>query len=149
MGSRRRSRELALQALFYMDTNHQHSQEMLDRFCANFVPAKRKDPFFFHLVEGVIRCRSAIDAIIVRFSSNWKIGRMSGIDRNVMRIAVFEMLFCNDIPPKVSINEAIDVGKKFGSEESGAFINGILDSIRLASEKGECDRIIAGLRSDP
>lgn len=149
MGSRRRSRELALQALFYMDTNHQHSQEMLDRFCANFVPAKRKDPFFFHLVEGVIRCRSDIDAIIVRFSSNWKIGRMSGIDRNVMRIAVFEMLFCNDIPPKVSINEAIDVGKKFGSEGSGAFINGILDSIRLASEKGECDSIIAGIRSDP
>jgi N utilization substance protein B len=59
------------------------------------------------------------------------------VDRNVMRIAVFEMLFCHDIPPKVSINEAIDVGKKFGTEESGAFINGIIDRIRIAIEKGE------------
>ena len=76
--------------------------------------------------------KSQIDAIIERFSNNWKLSRMSGVDRNIMRIAVFEMLFCRDIPPKVSINEAIDVGKKFGTEESGAFINGILDSIRVA-----------------
>ena len=62
---------------------------------------------------------------------------MSCVDRNVMRIAVFEMLFCPDIPPKVSINEAIDIGKKFGTEDSGAFINGIVDSIRIAIEKGE------------
>ena len=62
---------------------------------------------------------------------------MSCVDRNVMRIAVFEMLFCSDIPPKVSINEAIDIGKKFGTEDSGAFINGIVDSIRIAIEKGE------------
>ena len=60
---------------------------------------------------------------------------MSGVDRNVLRVAVYEMLFCDDIPPKVSINEAIDVGKKYGSEESGAFINGILDSIHLALKK--------------
>ena len=62
---------------------------------------------------------------------------MSGVDRNVLRLAVYEALFCDDIPVKVSINEAIDIGKKFGSSESGAFINGILDSIRLALEKGE------------
>ena len=62
---------------------------------------------------------------------------MSCVDRNIMRVAVFEMLFCHDIPPKVSINEAIDVGKKFGTEESGAFINGIIDSIRIAIEEGE------------
>ena len=62
---------------------------------------------------------------------------MSCVDRNIMRVAVFEMLSCPDIPPKVSINEAIDVGKKFGTEESGAFINGIIDSIRIAIEKGE------------
>ena len=62
---------------------------------------------------------------------------MSCVDRNVMRIAVFEMLFCSDIPSKVSINEAIDIGKKFGTEDSGAFINGIVDSIRIAIENGE------------
>jgi N utilization substance protein B len=62
---------------------------------------------------------------------------MSGVDRNVLRLAVFEMLYCGDIPAKVSINEAIDVGKKFGTEESGAFINGILDSVRIAIEHSE------------
>ena len=76
-----------------------------------------------------------IDALIERFSKNWKIRRMSCVDRNVMRIAVYELLYCQDIPPKVSINEAVDIGKKFGTEESGAFINGILDSIREALEK--------------
>ncbi len=60
---------------------------------------------------------------------------MSCVDRNVMRIAVYEMLYCDDIPPKVSINEAVDIGKKFGTQESGAFINGIMDSIRGALEK--------------
>jgi N utilization substance protein B len=78
-----------------------------------------------------------IDAIIERFSANWKLSRMSCVDRNVMRIAVYELLCCHDIPSKVSINEAIDVGKKFGTDESGAFINGILDSIRIALEKKE------------
>ena len=75
---------------------------------------------------------SEIDTLIERFSKNWKIHRMSCVDRNVMRIAVYELLYCEDIPPKVSINEAVDVGKKFGTEESGAFINGIMDSIRDA-----------------
>jgi N utilization substance protein B len=64
---------------------------------------------------------------------------MSCVDRNVLRVAIFEMLFCPDIPPKVSINEAIDVAKKFGTEESGAFINGIVDRIRIAIDKGEIE----------
>ena len=68
---------------------------------------------------------------------------MSIVDRNIMRLAVYEMLFCGDIPSKVSINEAIDIGKKFGAEESGAFINGILDSIRIALEEGNVIKIDA------
>jgi N utilization substance protein B len=135
MGKRRRSRELAMQALFYMDMNQNVSLEMLDLYCDSFTPSKKAFPFFLQLVKGVIYARYEIDSIIERFSSNWKISRMSCVDRNILRIAVYEMLFCCDIPPKVSINEAIDVGKKFGTEESGAFINGILDSIRIALEK--------------
>jgi len=73
----------------------------------------------------------------MRYADNWKMERMSCVDRNILRIAVYEMLLCPDIPPKVSINEAIEVGKKFGTEESGAFINGILDSVRLSIEKGK------------
>ena len=89
------------------------------------------------ILDGVRETKSELDSIIEKFSSNWKITRMSCVDRNIMRIAVYELLYCNDIPAKVSINEAIDVGKKFGTDESGAFINGILDSIRTAIDNGE------------
>lgn len=132
MGSRRKSRELAMQALYYMDMRQDDSDEMLYRFCDNFTPPKKATPFFFRLVKGVIQAKSEIDVVIERFSDNWKLTRMSCVDRNIIRIAAYELLCCHDIPPKVAINEAIDVGKKFGTEESGAFINGILDSIRMA-----------------
>jgi len=135
MGTRRQARELAMQALFYMDMRNKASAEMLERFCGDFNPSKKTRPFFLKLVNGVLEAKGELDALIERFSENWDINRMSCVDRNVMRIAVFELLYCNDIPPKVSINEAIDVGKKFGTEESGAFINGIMDSIRGKLEK--------------
>lgn len=139
MGNRRKSRELAMQALFYMDMSQNDSKDMLERFCKNFTPSKNALPFFLKLVKGVMHARPEIDAVIERFSSNWKLNRMPGVDRNIMRIAVYELICCPDIPYKVSINEAIDIGKKFGTEESGAFINGILDSIRLALEKKDPD----------
>ncbi len=131
MGSRRKSRELALQALFYMDIRKNISEEALDQFCRNFEPAEKMKAFFIELVNGVSQNISEIDHLIEKFSKNWKISRMSCVDRNIIRIAIFEMLFCKDIPAKVSINEAIDIGKKFGSDESGSFINGIIDSIRI------------------
>ena len=137
MGNRRRSRELAMQALFYMDIRRIASDAVLDSFCRAFRTSNKEDAFFTELVTGVIDSRANIDALIERFSSHWKISRMSCVDRNVMRIAVYEMLYRTDIPSKVSINEAIDVGKKYGTEESGAFINGILDSIHLAIENRE------------
>lgn len=124
-----------MQALFYMDMSQNDSKEAIKLFCENFVTSKRNLPFFLELINGVIKAMSEIDSIIERFSSNWKISRMSIVDRNIMRLAVYEMLFCGDIPSKVSINEAIDIGKKFGTKESGAFINGILDSIRIALEE--------------
>ena len=126
-----------MQALFYMDAIQNASPQVLERFCENFTPSQKARPFFMKLVNGVLESRPQIDALIERFSKNWRVHRMTCVDRNVLRVAVFEMLFCPDIPPKVSINEAIDVGKKFGTEESGAFINGIIDSIRIAIEKGE------------
>lgn len=137
MGNRRRSRELAMQVLFSMDIHQNDSDKLLDLYCQNFTPSEKVFSFFLELVNGVIHTKTQIDSIIERFSNNWKISRMSCVDRNVMRIAIYEMLFSDDIPLKVSINEAIDVGKKFGTEDSGAFINGILDSIRVAMEKDE------------
>ena len=139
MGTRRRSRELAMQALFYMDLSKNASMDVIELFCNNFTPSKKILPFFLKLVTGVMNKRSELDTIIERFSSNWKISRMSCVDRNILRIAVYELLCCQDIPSKVSINEAIDVGKKFGTEESGAFINGVLDSIRIAIDQEDSD----------
>ncbi len=124
-----------MQALFYMDMQKNASAEMLESFCGCFCPSKKSRPFFMKLVTGVVEKKGEIDALVERFSQNWKISRMSCVDRNVMRIAVYEMLYCDDIPPNVSINEAVDVGKKFGTQESGAFINGIMDSIRGALEE--------------
>ena len=136
-----------MQALFCMDMQNNASLEMLENFCSNFDPSEKLRPFFLKLVKGVLESQSELDKLIERFSKNWKISRMSCVDRNVMRIAVYELLYCEDIPPKVSINEAVDVGKKFGTEESGAFINGIMDSIRVALEK---DGVLkkAGAQSD-
>jgi len=124
-----------MQALFFMDVNRNISDEMVKRFCDCFNPPNSERPFFLELVKGVISTLSQLDSIIERFSKNWRISRMSPVDRNIMRIAAYEIIFCNDIPSKVSINEAVDIGKKFGTEESGAFINGIIDSIRIAYEQ--------------
>ena len=86
-------------------------------------------PFAEQLLNGVYQHRDELDAMIVAASENWRIERMSIIDRNVLRIALYEMLYRLEIPPKVSINEAIDLGKTFGSPDSGSFINGILDHL--------------------
>jgi len=133
MGDRRLSRELALQALFSFDQNRSDSANGLEEFCA-----LREDeltdmvkPFFLDIVEGVLGAGDEIDGLINQYSKNWKLSRMPVVDRNIMRIATFELLKRKDIPPSVTINEAVEIGKKFGTRDSGAFINGVLDRIRL------------------
>ncbi len=134
-----------MQALFYMDMQKDASLDKLEHFCGCFGPSKKSRAFFLKLVTGVLEKRNEIDGMVERFSKNWKINRMSCVDRNVMRIAVYEMIYCDDIPFKVSINEAVDVGKKFGTQESGAFINGIMDSIREALEKKDDPQPVAAV----
>lgn len=123
-----------MQVLFQMEISGDDSKEAIELFCKHFRVPKKTKPFFLQLVGGVNQFQDEIDRLIGRFSNNWKISRMSGVDRNIMRVAVYELLYCDDIPPKVSINEAIDIGKKFGTDDSGAFINGIMDSIRISVE---------------
>ncbi len=89
------------------------------------------------LVEGVMRERDALDRVITDSTSNWRVDRMAVVDRNILRLAVFELARLPDTPPVVVLDEAIEVGKKFGSEQSGAFINGILDAVRKRLERGE------------
>jgi len=107
---------------------------ILDDFWLNFRQSKQGRDFFLLLTQGVIKHITVIDEKIEKYSSNWKLERMTCVDRNILRIAVFEIVYCPDIPYKVSINEAIDIGKNFGTKDSGSFLNGVLDSIRLSIE---------------
>ncbi|KPA17317.1 NusB antitermination factor [Candidatus Magnetomorum sp. HK-1] len=115
----------------------QQGEQLLSIFWKNFKDASPGRDFFLLLTRGVIQHISDIDDKIETYSSNWKIDRMTCVDRNIIRISVFEILFCPDIPYKVSINEAVDIGKTFGTKDSGSFINGVLDSIRISIETNQ------------
>ena len=132
MGDRRQARELALQALFFFDIEKSDSDQSLELFCAGNEEklTEAVKPFFLDLVKGVMENNSQIDALLNKYSKNWKISRMPVVDRNIMRMATFEFLKCSDIPPSVTINEAVEIGKNYGTRDSGAFINGVLDRIR-------------------
>ena len=130
MASRRESRKLALQTLYSLELNRQEPGEGLSLVLDQFESEESCRPFARDIVTGVYRERPRIDALIESASRNWKIGRMPPVDRNILRIALFEMLYCGDIPVKVSINEAVELGKLFGDKDSGAFINGILDRVK-------------------
>ena len=135
MLKRRRAREIALQVLFYMDLRQDFRNENLLSFCDNFLFEDTPREFFTNLVAGISDHKDELDTKIAAASKNWRLERMSVVDRNAMRIAVYEMMHCPDIPPVVSINEAIEIVKKFGSDDSGAFINGILNTILKELEK--------------
>jgi len=136
MSSRRRSREMAIQVLYQIDMAQSEIGEALRLFCEHFKAPDSIRNFAFELANGVHQYREEIDALIRRFSEHWRLERMSAVDRNILRLAIFELLYRVDIPAKVSINEAVDLGKKYGSEDSGSFINGILDRIRVDLEEG-------------
>ncbi len=128
MGYRRKSREYALQMLYQYDVSHQ-SAGLTDGFWAEIDVPENIMEFSNKIVEGVIGNLSMIDEKISLSASNWSIDRMAVVDRNILRMSVFELLYIKDIPVKVTINEAIEIAKRFGEEESGSFVNGILDRI--------------------
>jgi len=129
MGKRRRARELAVQVLFHLEFNPSDPGESFDLLCRSFSPPKEIRAFSKELVLGVWENKGKLDTLIRQASRNWRIERMSRVDRNILRVAVFEVLYVGDIPPKVSIDEAVELGKKYGTEDSGAFVNGVLDHI--------------------
>jgi N utilization substance protein B len=118
-----------------VDVTKQDPSKVLAQFQQHLSPNEEKDEFLEGLVSGVLDHSQEIDRLIERFSENWRLDRMSIIDRNILRMATFELIYCEDIPPKVTLNEAIDLGKEYGSDESGSFINGILDRIDKELEK--------------
>jgi N utilization substance protein B len=137
MGIRRRAREIALQVLYQIDASQGKAKEVLDLFWENFEPSLKAREFCQRLVGGVCQNLEQIDRLIEDNSENWTLKRMAMVDRNILRLATFELLRCPDIPFKAIVNEAIELAKKFGADDSGAFINGILDKIHSVLMAGE------------
>jgi N utilization substance protein B len=130
VGTRTRARECALQALYQLDLSGGDPRDALRLILAHFEEAdKETEQFADELVRGVQSERRAIDELIQKSSTNWKLDRMARVDRNILRLAVYEILRRADGPLRVTLNEAVELGKKFGSEESSAFVNGVLDRI--------------------
>lgn len=130
MGRRRDARQVALQYHFWRDMHHGDSPEKIEDFW-EFLPTKpRVREFAQPLIDGMNAHLKEIDERIRRYAENYEFRRIAAVDRNVLRLAIYEMLYRDDIPPVVSINEAIELAKKFGGAESGRFVNGILDQVR-------------------
>ena len=134
MSLRRKGRELAVQVLYQWDV-HRDTSGWLDDFWEQNKVHPETRAFADDLVQGVIAHAAELDAVIGRYAENWTVHRMAITDRTVLRVAVYELLYLPDIPGRVTLNEAIDIVKLFGDEQSGAFVNGILDRI-LREEPG-------------
>ncbi|HWE31422.1 MAG TPA: transcription antitermination factor NusB [Polyangia bacterium] len=142
MGTRRRAREFALQMLYQLDVQEQLSDEQaIGMFWRNFAATAEADgalaadlgeiqPFAEKLVRGVREHLAELDAQIQGASKNWRLERMARVDRNLLRLALYELKHVDDVPAKVAINEAIEIAKRYGTNESSAFVNGILDRCR-------------------
>ncbi len=141
MGARREGRELALQALYALDVNPVDVQIGLRLFWDGQRAPKGIREFTDELVTGVAANRIELDRLIKEKSRNWSLTRMAKVDLNILRLAAFELLHRQDVPKNVTINEAIEIAKKFGSEDSPAFVNGILDEIAAALPEKASDGI--------
>ncbi|MBI2898083.1 MAG: transcription antitermination factor NusB [Deltaproteobacteria bacterium] len=135
MGSRRKSREAALKILFAMDATGQTAEEAIAAYLQNLAEEGESTDFTSILVRGVASKLAEIDEVIKSASQNWRIERMARVDRNILRLATYELYHVPDVPRRVSLNEAIELGKRYGAEDSPAFVNGILDRIAAGIQK--------------
>jgi len=135
MRRRTRAREIAIQFLYQLDVRGEEIAESLDSFVAGETSDGETRQFATRLIRGTRQMLTDADGTLRRVARNWDLKRMAAIDRNVLRMAIFELAECPDIPPKVTINEAIELGKKYSTANSGAFVNGILDRVRIDQER--------------
>jgi len=142
MGSRHQSRERALQILFQYDI-HGKPGVWLDEFWKQYTAAEDVQAFAEQLVSGVLEHKIEIDALIGKYATNWKVSRMQIVDRNILRLGAFELLWLDEVPAKVTVNEAIELAKDFGDEEAAKFVNGILDKVLAADPRLEAKRLKA------
>jgi N utilization substance protein B len=147
MGKRREGREAAVQFLYQVDLHSGESPLDTDAFWALRSGPEPKPPvartriFTEQLIAGVTAHLSEVDELITKYAANYQLGRIAAVDRNILRVAIYEMLFSPDVAPVIVINEAIEIAKKFGTEKSGGFVNGILDRIR--KDLGSAGRVPA------
>ncbi|MCX5808158.1 MAG: transcription antitermination factor NusB [Proteobacteria bacterium] len=135
---RRKSRELALRMLYQLETNSSNPELALENYCNIFPYQQDVVDYAESLMLGVKKDREIIDTYIQDASEHWKINRIAFVDKNILRIGIYEMLFSEDVPPKVAIDEAIELAKKYGNEDSGNFINGVLDRVFKDYYKEPC-----------
>ena len=130
MRRRTRARELALQFLYSLDVRGSEILDDLDDFLRDSGASRLARRFATELVHGVVKNQTELDAGIVRVAQHWSLERMPPVDRNILRLASFELLHCPEIPIGVALNEAIELGKRYSTAQSGAFVNGILDQVK-------------------
>jgi transcription antitermination protein NusB len=130
MGKRRQGREAALKLLYALDLTQADAPDVVNAaWVKEIVPLNVRD-FVMMLVTGVGDHREEIDAVIRTWSSHWSLARIGVVERNLLRLAIFELLFRPDIPPNVTINEAVEMAKRYGAEEAWVFVNGVLDRVK-------------------
>lgn len=129
MRKRTKAREAALKLLYQIDITGEDCASVLSRFVRENKLEEPVVEFCSRLVSGTRENITRLDEIIARCAENWHIDRMAKIDRNILRMSAYELLFCRDIPVKVALNEAVELAKRYGGSESGKFVNGILDRI--------------------
>lgn len=135
MRKRTQAREFALQILYQVDLLQSKTEEIFkDFWVENEVDQEVRD-YTVLIVNGTLKHQKAIDESITKYAENWQLERMAVVDRNVLRLATFELLYLDEMPPKVAINEAVNLAKKFSQIEAGKFVNGILDKIAHTEAK--------------
>ena len=130
MRSRTLAREAALKGLYQLDLRSEVNDRELDELLERECPQRDARDYAKHLVKGTRKPQESIDREIAQVAQSWVLGRMAAIDRNVLRMAIYEMLHRDDIPPAVAINEAVTIAKKYSTKDSGGFVNGILDQVK-------------------
>ena len=126
---RRAAREAALRALFQIDVGRSSAQRALEYNLEEMQIPEKDRPFVTALVKGTVERLEELDGIIQRFAERWSVDRMARTDRNILRLAIYEILYVDDIPPSVSVNEAVELAKEYGDADSPRFVNGILGSV--------------------
>ena len=133
-GTRRKGRELALQALYQIEITNDPSVGAVELFLRHFEGTPQAKEFARRLVSGVVSQRPVIDRAIEQSTENWKLVRLAKVDLMILRMATYELMFCPDIPNAVSLDEAVEIGKRFGSADSANFINGVLDQVAQSAK---------------